>query len=171
MLRRDQWDSLISGMSLTRVCIEINFLNIQIIGSQLCLWISIFRPQIQITLSFSSSIVVKTEASSKKCRLRSNQGNKIRELKFIQCTIKVSFQGQSNPQKYKNPNKITSFFVNYIYLKCLLHTVLPLNIDQPEGLFQKSNILWHAQHSQWVQNSIFPNGKFIFPYSFLVKNT
>ena len=170
MLRRDQWDSLISGMSLTRVCIEINFLNIQIIGSQLCLWISIFPPQIQITLSFSSSIVVKTEASSKKCRL-SNQGNKIRELKFIQCTIKVSFQGQSNPQKYKNPNKITSFFVNYIYLKCLLHTVLPLNIDQPEGLFQKSNILWHAQHSQWVQNSIFPNGKFIFPYSFLVKNT
>ena len=85
--------------------------------------------------------MVKTEASSKKCRLRSNQGNKIPELKFIQCTIKVSFQGQSNPQKYKNPNKITSFFVNYIYLKCLLHTVLPLNIDQPEGLFQKSNIL------------------------------
>ena len=35
----------------------------------------------------------------------------------------VSFQGQSNPQKYKNPNKIIlfkgflmRFFVNYIYI-------------------------------------------------------
>ena len=39
----------------------------------------------------------------------SHQGNKIGELKFIQCSIKISFQGQSNPHKYKNPNKITSF--------------------------------------------------------------
>ena len=39
----------------------------------------------------------------------SHQGNKIGELKLIQCSIKVSFQGQRNPQKCKNPNKITSF--------------------------------------------------------------
>ena len=39
----------------------------------------------------------------------SHQGNKIGELKLIQCSIKVSFQGQRNPQKCKYPNKITSF--------------------------------------------------------------
>ena len=35
---------------------------------------------------------MKTEASS-------HQGNKIGELKFIQCLIKLSFQGQRNPLK------------------------------------------------------------------------
>ena len=39
------------------------------------------------------------------------------------------------------------------------------------GPFQKTNILWFAQNSQWVQNSIFQNGKLIFPYSISVKNT
>ena len=39
----------------------------------------------------------------------SHQGNKIGELKFIQCLIGVSFQGQRNPQNCKNPSKITSF--------------------------------------------------------------
>ena len=31
------------------------------------------------------------------------------DKRFIQCSQKVSFQGQSNPQKCKNPNKIISF--------------------------------------------------------------
>ena len=35
---------MISGMSLTRVCMEFNLLNMQIIKSQLCLWISNFFP-------------------------------------------------------------------------------------------------------------------------------
>ena len=39
------------------------------------------------------------------------------------------------------------------------------------GPFQKTNILWFAQNSQLVQNSIFQNGKLIFPYSISVKNT
>ena len=39
----------------------------------------------------------------------SHQENKIAELKFIQCPIKVSFQGQRNPQSSKNPGKISSF--------------------------------------------------------------
>ena len=50
MFRRDLWDSLICGMSLTRVYMEFNFLNIQIVNSQLCLWISNF---------FSSNMVLK----------------------------------------------------------------------------------------------------------------
>ena len=63
--------------------------------------------------------MVKVEASSKKTAQVSHQGNKIRELKAIQCTIKVSFQDQRNPQNCKNPSKITSctaqdFLVNYI---------------------------------------------------------
>ena len=39
----------------------------------------------------------------------SHQGKKIGQSKLIQCSIEVSFQGQRNPQKCKNPNKITSF--------------------------------------------------------------
>ena len=39
------------------------------------------------------------------------------------------------------------------------------------GPFQKTNVLWFAQNSQLVQNSILQNGKLIFPYSFSVKNT
>ena len=40
--------------------------------------------------------------------------------KFIQCSLKVSFQVQRNPQKYKNPNKIMRFAIytfsySYIY--------------------------------------------------------
>ena len=38
--------------------------------------------------------------------------------RFIQFSLK-SFQGQENPQKYKNPNKIIPcmiFFVNIIYI-------------------------------------------------------
>ena len=31
------------------------------------------------------------------------------EKKFIQCSLKISFQGQTNPQKHKNLNKIISF--------------------------------------------------------------
>ena len=57
------------------------------------------------------------EASSKKNIALSHQGNNIGELKFIQCPIKVSFQGQRNPQNCKNPSKITSFkafLVHYI---------------------------------------------------------
>ena len=50
----------------------------------------------------------KIETSSKKTALR-HQGNKIRESKFIQCPIKVSFQGQKNTLNCENPIKITSF--------------------------------------------------------------
>ena len=38
-IRRYQWDSLISGMFSIRVCMEFNFLSIQVIKSQLSLWI------------------------------------------------------------------------------------------------------------------------------------
>ena len=51
---------------------------------------------------------VKIEASSKKYSWISYQGNKNAE-KFIQCSLKESFQGQGNPQKHKNPNKIIWF--------------------------------------------------------------
>ena len=34
--------------------------------------------------------------------------------------------------------------------------------NKPAGPLQKPNILWYAQSSQWVQNFIFPNEKFIF---------
>ena len=37
------------------------------------------------------------------------------DKKFIQCSLKASFPGQSSPQKYKSQNKIMRFFVNYIY--------------------------------------------------------
>ena len=53
--------------------------------------------------------MVKIEASGKKHSLSKYQGNIIGELKFIQSSIKVSFQGQRNPQKCKNPKKISSF--------------------------------------------------------------
>ena len=53
--------------------------------------------------------MVKIEAFSKKNIALSHQGNKTGELKFIQCPIKVSFQGQRNPQNCKNSSKITSF--------------------------------------------------------------
>ena len=33
------------------------------------------------------------------------------EKNFIQCSLKVSFPGPTNPKQYKNPNKITSFKV------------------------------------------------------------
>ena len=39
----------------------------------------------------------------------SHQENEIGELKFIQCSIEVSFQGQRNPPKCKNSNKSTLF--------------------------------------------------------------
>ena len=42
LLRRYHWDSLISGMFSTRVCMKFNFLSIQVIKSQLSLWISKF---------------------------------------------------------------------------------------------------------------------------------
>ena len=42
------------------------------------------------------------EASSKKMRRKLiNQGNKKGKM-FIQCSLKVSFQGQRNPQKQKS---------------------------------------------------------------------
>ena len=53
--------------------------------------------------------MVKIEAFSKKQLYLGHQGNKVGELKFIQCPTKVSFQGQRNPQNCKNPSKITSF--------------------------------------------------------------
>ena len=66
-----------------------------------------------IFIPFSSSILVKIEASSKKRGLsKSPRKQKVPEpesQKFIQCSTKVSFQCQSNLQKYKNPNKITIF--------------------------------------------------------------
>ena len=33
------------------------------------------------------------------------------QKKFIQRSLKVSFEGHRNPQKHKNPNKIISFKV------------------------------------------------------------
>ena len=63
------------------------------------------------------------------------------------------------------------FFVIYIDLVSQLYTLLLLDIVQPAEPFLKPNILWYAQNSQWVQNSIFPNVtslilcKFKFGYS------
>ena len=75
--------------------------------------------RVDFCFSVFSPIVVKIEASIKKTAYVSHQGNKIGELKVIQCPIKVSFQGQRNPQNCKNASKITSFkawdlLVNYI---------------------------------------------------------
>ena len=39
---RDQWKSLTYGMSSIRVCMESDFLSVQVIESQLCLWIWFF---------------------------------------------------------------------------------------------------------------------------------
>ena len=53
--------------------------------------------------------MVKIEPSGKKNIALSHQGNKVGELKFIQCPIKVSSQGQTNSQNCYCPSKITSF--------------------------------------------------------------
>lgn len=37
------------------------------------------------------------------------------------------------------------------------------------GLFLLQKILWYAQNSQFVQNSIFPDGKLISPVFFIDK--
>ena len=55
--------------------------------------------------SFSSSGTIKVEASSKNGSL-SKSSIKKKKKKFTQCSLKVSFQGQENPKKYKNPNKM-----------------------------------------------------------------
>ena len=62
-------------------------------------------------------------------------------------------------------------FVNCIHLESYLYTLSRLYILLAAGPFQKLNILWYAENSQWVQSSTFFNEKFIFPYSFLVKKT
>ena len=59
---------------------------------------------------FSLSIVVK-EVSSKKCSLSKLSRKQKTAKKFIQFSLKASFQDQGNPQRCKNPNKIISFKV------------------------------------------------------------
>ena len=56
----------------------------------------------------------------------------------------------------------------YTLSNLVLYTLLLLNIVQPAGPFQKPNILWYAQNSQWVRNSIFQNGKLIFPFQWKI---
>ena len=58
---------------------------------------------------FSSLIVVKIEASSRKYSLSKTSRKQIMEKKIIQCSLKVSFPGQRNPQKYRIRSKIISF--------------------------------------------------------------
>ena len=73
--------------------------------------------------SFFSSIVVKIERHlvRKQSMSKSSTEKKLGELKLIQYSVKVSFQGQRNPQKCKNRKKITSFkacdllYINYIF--------------------------------------------------------
>ena len=64
--------------------------------------------------------------------------------------------------KFSTSNHID---LNYLYPLLLLDIVLPA------GPFLRENILWYEQNFQWVQNSIFPDGKLIFPYSFSLINT
>ena len=58
---------------------------------------------------FSSLIVVKIEASSKKYSLSKLSRKQIIEKKIIQYSLKVSFPGQRNPQRYRIRSKIISF--------------------------------------------------------------
>ena len=58
---------------------------------------------------FSSLIVGKIEASSRKYSLSKLSRKQIMEKKIIQCSLKVSFPGQRNPQKYRIRSKIISF--------------------------------------------------------------
>ena len=99
LLRKDQLDSLISEVSSTRVCMELDFLSIQIIKSQLCLWVSkIFSANLSKILqenlknwffpSFESSFVVKIEASSKKYGL----GNSSRKQNWRKSTFNFHYR-------------------------------------------------------------------------------
>ena len=58
---------------------------------------------------FSSLIVVKIEASSRKYSLSKSSREQIMEKKAIQCSLKVSFQGERNLKKYRIRSKIISF--------------------------------------------------------------
>ena len=82
--------------------------------------------------------------------------------RFIQFSLKRSFQGQENPQKYKNPSKIIPcmrFFVNIIYI------ILDIDIVLAAGPFLRPNILWYAQNSQYVQNFFFfPEDNYFFQF-------
>ena len=95
------------------------------------------------------------------------------EKKFIQCS--VSFQGQGNTRKYKNPSRtILNDFNDFLKLYTLSNLVIytfTFRYSLASRSFQTPNIMWYAQNFQWVQNSIFPNGKFIFSNSFSLINT
>ena len=93
------------------------------------------------------------------------------EKNFIQCSLNVSFQGQGKLESIKIQAEL---FHLRREIFCKLYTLSNLVIytfKDPAGSFLTPNIMWYAQNFQWVQNSIFPIGKFIFPNSFSLINT
>ena len=91
--RKDDWKKNVSSrMSITRVCVESDFLSVQVIESQLYLRIcKIFSSNLSKILQkkleieefifpfFSSSDIMKIEASSKKSHQVSHRGRKNQE--------------------------------------------------------------------------------------------
>ena len=96
---------------------------------------------------------------------------------FIQCSLKASFQGQSNNQKYIQKSKQNYFIQGINFFKNYICTLSKLVINTFTFLYSlvsrailKAKYSVYAQNSQKVQNSIFSNGKFIFRNSFSLIN-
>ena len=106
----------------------------------------------------------------------SHHGNKIGELKLTQCSIKVSFQGQRNPQKYKIETKLLHlrheiFCKLHILNKLVIYTFTFRYTFAQQGL-SKSQILC-AMHriANGFKILFFPMKSSFLPSSFSVKNT
>ena len=88
------------------------------------------------------------------------------EKKLYQCSLKVIFRGI-----LKNMETQTKLFHlgQGIFRKLYTHSELVICILT--FTFLRLNILRYAKNSHWVQNSVFRNGKFVFPNSFSLINT
>ena len=110
--RKDKWEIFISGMYSKRVCMKFNFLGIEVIESQLCLWIcKIFFSNLSKNIKkYMRTWFFPLSRHQLLWHLIKNvasliyQGNKNEEE--VHYSRKVNFQCQRNPQKYKNWNKI-----------------------------------------------------------------
>ena len=58
--------------------------------------------------------------------MKKNKKKTKKKTKLFQCSLNLSFRGQKNPQKYKNPNKIIPCKV-WDFSE-MLHTLLDINI-------------------------------------------
>ena len=63
-----------------------------------------FDFSIFVVISYGKKEAV--EASSKKMLVSHQVNEKEEKIYLVYSLVKVSFQGQKNPQKYKNPNNI-----------------------------------------------------------------